>query len=113
MITHYNKLLVVTILLGVTKGLRQVYMHRVLTESVPNDQLSAVGVLQMTLNAIGFILFGSILGFIDILFILIFTFQNHMVKNYPLNDFLTKQFFLFLQELLDISLIIIHGVLFF
>lgn len=65
-ITHYNKLLVVTILLGVARGLRQVYMNRVLSESVPSDQLSSVSVLQMALNAIGFVLIGSILGVLEI-----------------------------------------------
>lgn len=65
-ITHYNKLLVVTILLGVARGLRQVYMNRVLSESVPSDQLSSVSVLQMALNAIGFVLFGSVLGVLEI-----------------------------------------------
>lgn len=62
MVTHYNKLLIVSILLGLSKGLRQVYMTRVLAERVTQDQLSSVGVLQIVFNLVGFVVIGPILG---------------------------------------------------
>lgn len=61
-VTHYNKILIVSILMGLTRGLRQVYMARAISERVTQDQLSSVGVLQMLFNLIAFIVIGPFLG---------------------------------------------------
>lgn len=60
--SEYSSLLGVAVVLGITKGIRTVYMNLVIPSYVPIERLATAAGLQMMVNGVFILIGGVILG---------------------------------------------------